>query len=306
MMKKKPIFFLLSLIILIISLYTPKAIYASLPKVDYIKAETKSAEKSVSVAGKIISKKEETQTADCPYVIKDVLVNIGDNIKKGDKILSIDYEKTKILFAQKEINYTGGKEVLAEFSGTVSNLFVQPGAVTSENSQLMKIIDTSSLCASLNISEDVIALVKKGQKVSITGNALAGKTYYGKITKIGAIAMQNSSLGTYVTAIAKIKNPDNRLKVGYNIKAKIKIKKIKNALILPSNCISQDDKGEFVYKLVNATAKKHYIKTDEITTKGTVVTDGVNAGEYIISNPENFSKEVFDVSTGEIEEWLTI
>ena len=297
-MKKKPIFFLISVIILSISLYTPEAIYASLPKVNYIKAESKSAEKSVSVVGKIISKKEETQTADYPYVIKDVLVNVGDTVKKGDKILTIDYQKTKILFAQKELNYTGGKDVIADFSGTINGLFVQPGAVTAENSQLMTIIDTSSLCASLNISEDIFPLIKKGQKVTISGSALGKKTYDGKIVKIGAIATQNSAFGTYVNAIAKINNPDSNLKVGFNIKAKIRVKK---ALILPSNCISQDDGGEFVYKLVNATAKKRYIKTDEITTKGTVITDGVKIGEYIVSNPTGFNKEVFDVSTGEIK-----
>ncbi len=300
-MRKKPIFFLISVIILSISLYTPEAIYASLPKVNYIKAESKSAEKNVSVVGKIISKKEENQTADYPYVIKDVLVNVGDTVKKGDKILTIDYQKTKILFAQKELNYTGGEDVIADFSGTINGLFVQPGAVTAENSQLMTIIDTSSLCASLNISEDIFPLIKKGQKVTISGSALGKKTYDGKIVKIGAIATQNSAFGTYVTAIAKINNPDSNLKVGFNIKAKIRVKKINKALILPSNCISQDDGGEFVYKLVNATAKKHYIKTDEITTKGTVVTDGVKIGEYIVSNPTGFNKEVFDVSAGEIK-----
>ncbi|MBQ5590684.1 MAG: hypothetical protein IIU65_03290, partial [Clostridia bacterium] len=37
-MKKYPIFFLLAIIILIVSVITPNAVYASLPKVKYIKA----------------------------------------------------------------------------------------------------------------------------------------------------------------------------------------------------------------------------------------------------------------------------
>lgn len=298
-MKKKPMFFLLAAVILIVSIYTPDAVYASLPKVDYVKAEVKSTQKSVTVSGKITSEKTKIQTADCPYVIKEVLVNVGDTVKKGDKIITIDYQKTKILFAQRELNYTGGETVEADFSGTINSLFVQPGAVTSENSQLLTIIDTSSLCATLNISEDVYPLIKKGQQVIISGNALGNKTYTGKIKKIGAIATQNATSGTSVAAIVKINNPDSRLKVGFNIKAKIRIKTIKNALIVPSECVSQDDNGEFVYKLVNATASKHYIKTDEITENGTIVKSGVKKGDYIVSNPTSLQNDISDVKLGE-------
>lgn len=299
-MKKKPIFFFIAMVILMVSICTPDAIYASLPKVDYIKAELKNAEKTTTVSGKIESETENTQTADCSYIISEIIVKSGDMVKKGDKIAKIDYEETKSMYEKNGIEYTGDEFITADFSGTVNNIYITNGAALTENSQILSVIDTDSLRAVLDISEDVFPLIKQGQKITISGNALGNKTYSGKITSIGAVATQTSS-STTVSATAKINNADEHLKPGFNIKAKILIKNIKDALIIPSECILQDDGGEFVYKLSNNKSEKVYIKTDEITSEGTIIKSGINEGDFIISNPDSIEKDNSDVAIREKE-----
>ena len=85
-MKKYPIFFFLSLIMLVVSIYTPEAMYASLPQVNYIKVKKQNANKTITVTGKIESKEENIQTADCVYFISDVLVSSGEKVEKGDNM----------------------------------------------------------------------------------------------------------------------------------------------------------------------------------------------------------------------------
>ena len=289
-MKKYPIFFFTALIILVICVYTPEAMYASLPKVEYIKVEVKDTQKTVTVSGKIQSKEETVQTADCVYVISDVLVSAGDRIKKGDRILKIDTEQTSLIYSENGETYNGSYYITSEFEGTVNNVFVTEDCVTTENAQLISIIDTDNLFVSLLVGEDVFSKVEIGQTLSITGSAFE-KRYKGKITGIGAVATQNTSSAAYISATADITNPDSDLKPGFNVKAKIITETNKNALIVPSNCISQDDNGEFVYRLIGNKAEKAYIKTDDITKDGTIVLSGINEGEYIASNPESIEKD---------------
>lgn len=289
-MKKYPIFFFLAVIILIASVYTPEAMYASLPKVEYIKAEKQNTKKTITVSGKIEAKEEALQTADCIYVVSDVLVTTGDEVKKGDKILKIDTEQTELIYSENGETYSGTKYITSQYDGVVNNIFIADGCVTTENAQLVSFIDTDNLQATLLIGEDVFSKVKVGQSLTITGSAFE-KSYKGSITNIGAVATQNTSSAAYVTATASIEEPDTALKSGFNIKAKIVTETLKDVLIIPSNCVSQDDNGEFVYRLNGNKSEKVYIKTDEITSKGTIITSGINEGDYIITNPDSVAKD---------------
>lgn len=289
-MKKYPIFFFLALIILIAGICTPEVMYASLPKVEYIKAEKSTVNKTVTVSGKIVAKQESIQTADYGYYIGEIMVTSGEEIKKGDRILKVDTEKTEKIYAANGQKYTGELYITSEYSGTINSVFITKDTPVTENTQLISVINIEKLCASLFIGEDVFSQIKSGQKITLSGSALS-KDYSGKITQIGAVATQNTTSAAFVEAIAEINEPDSDLKPGFNIKAKIVTKKLKDVIIVPSNCISQDENGEFVYKLNENKAEKTYIKSGDISSKGTIIKQGINEGEYLIANPESIEKD---------------
>lgn len=284
-MKKYPFCFLAAAVFLSISVCTPQVMYASLPKVTYIKAEQKSTEKTVNVNGKIMSDNIAVQTADTKFVVGEVLVNIGDTIKQGERILKIDTEQTQLLCLN-EGGYSGETYITAVQSGSVESIFVSKGMTVAENNQLISLIDINSLCAQLSVSEDIISEIKVGQKLTVSGNAFKNKTYDGEIKSIAAVATNDNGSVSVVNVTAKINNPDEKLKPGYSCKAKIVTKKIKNALIIPSQCVAQDDNGEYVYKLNGSKSQKIYVKTGEITKEGTIIKEGIKKDEYIISNPQ--------------------
>lgn len=298
-MKKSPFFFFVALVILITAVCTPEVMYASLPKVDYIKITKTDIEKTVSVSGKIASNKENIQTADGIYIISEVLVHVGDYVRKNDKIIKINTEKTEMLYKAKGISYTGSDYITSDFEGTVSNIFAQEEMTTAENIQLISIIDNNDLCAKLYISEDVFSQIKKGQKCNISGSAFGDKTYSAKITNIGEVATQNNGLETAVLATAEFENKDELLKSGFNIKAKITTDTFKNKIIIPSGCVSQDDNGEYVFKLNQNKVNKTYIKIGDITSKGTIVLKGLDENDYIVSNPQSVEKDNSYVSVKE-------
>ena len=275
-MKKHPFFFVFALIILIFAILTPNIMYNNLPKVNYIKANKQTAVKTVTVNGKINAENEYNQFAQSPIYIDKILVSEGEKVTEGDKLFKITSQT--------------GEYITSKFDGTINKILVKAESFYEQNTPLINIIDTSNLFASLLIGENVFQKIKIGQSLNLTGNAFS-KDYKATITKISASATDNNSIGTFIEAKAKIENPDEKLKPGFNIKAKIITKTLKDVIILPSNVISQDNKGEFVYKLNQNKAKKVYIKTDDITHKGTIIKSGIKQDEYIISNPQDIQKD---------------
>ncbi|MBQ4155527.1 MAG: HlyD family efflux transporter periplasmic adaptor subunit [Clostridia bacterium] len=275
-MKKHPFFFVFALIVLIFAIVTPNMMYSSLPKVNYIKANKQSAVKTITVSGKINAENEYNQFADEPIFIDEILVNEGEKVTKGDKLFKVTSQNKKY--------------IASKFSGTINKILVKAGTFCEQNTPLINIIDTSNLYATLLIGENVFQKIKIGQKLNLTGNAFSGN-YKATITKLGATATDNATSGTFVEAVAKLQNPDENLKPGFNVKAKIITKTLKDVILLPSNVISQDNQGEFVYKLNQNKAQKVYIKTDDITRKGTIIKNGVKADDYIISNPWEVQKD---------------
>lgn len=147
-----------------------------------------------------------------------------------------------------------------------------------------------TLYAGIFIGEDIFPKIKCGQSVKISGSALGEKEYKGEVEQIGEVLNSDSAV-TYISGKVEIFKKDERIKSGFNIKAKITVKKIKNAVILPSDCIAQDEKGEFVYKLDGNSVEKAYIKTGEITTDGTVIKSGINENEFIVTTPEKIGEK---------------
>ncbi len=297
-MKKYPFFFFAALIILLFSICTPQAMYASVPKISYIIAENKSAKITVNVSGKITSKQQNTQFSDKNYYISECLVKQNEQIEKGQNIFKIDTEKTKLLYAQTSESFIEQEYITSDYTGVVSNVLIENNTICKQGAPLLNFIDTKNLCATLYIGEDVFSQIKEGQNLTITGNAF-DKKYSGKISQINAIANQTTSSATFIEATAEIDDIDDQLKPGFNIKAKIITKTIKDAIILHSSVISQDKKGEFVYKLVNNKAQKVYVKTGEITQKGTIVKKGIKDGDYIILKPDKIKKDDSFVSLEE-------
>src|SRR5262249_38248736 len=90
--------------------------------------------------------------------------------------------------ASDRLRYT---RILAPMEGTVTERGIQPGEVvvsgvqaTFEGKALLTVADLSTLIVKADLNQIDVAKVKLGQKVTLTLDALPGKSYEATITKI--------------------------------------------------------------------------------------------------------------------------
>ena len=180
--------------------------------------------------------------------------------------------------------------IKAPFTGTIDEVFVEKGQVVAPSVQgLMRIVNLSNMYVSTTVPESYIGKLKVGTEVDVFLTSL-NKTYKGKVRQIGNfINPNNRSFGIEVS----VPNPENLLRP--NQVAKLKIIDYINpkAIVVPTNVVQEDAKGDkYVYAVEGSngktgTAKKIKVtigkSSDNVTeilsglsNKDIVVTEGVN------------------------------
>ena len=184
--------------------------------------------------------------------------------------------------------------IRAPFSGTIDEVFVERGQVVSAGAQgLMRIVNLNNMYVSTSVPESYIGKLKVGTQVDVFLTSL-NKNYKGKVRQIGNfINPNNRSFGIEVS----IPNPENLLRPNQVAKLKVIDYTVKNAIVVPSNVIQEDGKGnQFVFVASNsngktATAKKAMVTTGKSSDNVTEILSGLSANDIIVIEGVNTISE---------------
>ena len=141
-----------------------------------------------------------------PGIVKTVRKQLGDPVKRGDRLLTIQNNESLQ-------NYS----ISAPINGVITKRNVQSGESTN-GEVLYEITDLSQLWVELDIFSKDASQVKPGQLVTFT--TFGGKDLSGQIDKLWPIA---SSPNQTMQAIVKIENTDLGLMPGEIVNGKIMI-----------------------------------------------------------------------------------
>ena len=144
----------------------------------------------------------------------------------------------------------------------------------------------------VQISEEDVYKVKEGQLVEIFCKALGKKALPGKVKELYDFAYKTTYGGISVTVVDAIIEFDEAykdLKSGYSVTAEIIYTELKNAVILPFECVAQEKNGKYyVYRIDKNWAIKEYVEIAFEEEKGVVVS-GKCEFKTICEDPESFS-----------------
>ena len=222
--------------------------------------------------------------------------NLWDK-KIGSEIQYLQAQ-TQMVSAQKsvaQIKAQLAKTVIkAPFTGTIDEVYVEKGQVVSPNVQgLMRIVNLGNMYVSTTVPETYIGKLKVGTEVDVFLTSL-NKTYKGKVRQVGNfINPSNRSFGIEVS----VPNPENLLRPNQVAKLKIIDYVSKNAIVVPTNVVQEDGKGDkfvFIATQINGktgTAKKVVVKTGKSSDNETEIVSGLSAKDIIVTEGVNTISE---------------
>lgn len=174
-------------------------------------------------------------------------------------------------------------------SGQVTEICVDAGTYTEENTVMLKIANFNQLIVEAPVAEYDAPNISLGQEVTMTSDGIEGKVYTGKIIKINPSASEsttNSGTETVVQVEISVDNPDGVLKPGYNLDLEIITQNKENVLTLPTASVLKDSEKDEYYTFVVGDDQKIKRTVVEVGVYGETTTEilgGVTEGTKVIA-----------------------
>lgn len=128
--------------------------------------------------------------------------------------------------------------ITSPISGTIVEKSYKAGDTIEEaGKSLCVIYDLSYLELSINVDELDISLVKVGQSVEITTDAVEGKRYTGVVTRVSVKGTTSGGM-TYYPVTVRIDQTDGLLP-GMNVDAEIVVAQAQDVLTIPSAAVQR-------------------------------------------------------------------
>lgn len=167
--------------------------------------------------------------------------------------------------------------LLAPCDGKVASVDVSEGDEVTAGTLLISLVEDAGMEIILTVDELDIPLVEKGQKVTMTVDALSDLTITGEVLKIAPLGNTETSVTTYDVYILA-ENIDERVLGGMNVSGEILVGGAQDAVLIPTDAVRKDENGYFV--MMEGGETRH-IETGIMTVESTQVLSGLAAGETI-------------------------
>jgi membrane fusion protein (multidrug efflux system) len=208
-------------------------------------------------------------------------------LSKDKLIAQSDYDKARASLGVDQARVASARTTLskmtlrAPFSGQIGLRDVSVGEFVTVGQDLVTLVRLDPIEVDFSVPEGALPQLHDGQTISVTVDAFPGETYDGKVVAIDPVIDPDSRSAKLR---AQIPNPDFRLHPGQFAKLQLDTGTGSvDALLIPEQALMQEGETRFVYTVVDGKAKKVVIKTGTRVPGKLQVTDGLKAGDVVIT-----------------------
>jgi HlyD family secretion protein len=225
----------------------------------------------------------------------------------------------------KALDDLGKTTIYAPISGRVVDLSAEEGEVVVSGvmnnpaTKIATVADLSELLAELDVDENEIVDVKVGQPVTVTVDAVQGRTYRGEVVEVGSSGSTRAGQGdvTFFEVDVLLEDADQRLRPGMSVRAEIEVAQSEDALVVPVQAVVEREIGgdaeaeadrdqgnsegkatgepvSVVFVVADGKAVRRSVETGLSTVTQVEVASGVEEGEQVVTGPFRTLRDLED------------
>jgi cobalt-zinc-cadmium efflux system membrane fusion protein len=221
------------------------------------------------LTGRIVLNENKTANvrARFPGFVKAVHVNLGDSVKKGQKLASVESNESLRVY-----------DVVAPMDGVILSRETNIGDVTN-GKELFVIADLSTVWAKYHIFPRDVSNIKKGQPVTV--HTLDEKTRQN--AEISMLFPTTDALSQTVIAIAELPNADGIWRPGMTIEGDIKVGEKQASLAVPRAALQFLEEEQVVFIKSGNEYEPRPVTVGMVGTENVEITSGLKRGETYVS-----------------------
>jgi RND family efflux transporter MFP subunit len=291
-----------------------------------------SIDREIELVGNLLAWREANLGAQTTARVQKIYVDAGSRVKEGDLLFEMDdtqlaqakiqyqltrdnYIRLKPLYETGSISQSQFDQVKASyetaektyqlllantqfrapFSGIVTAkrlnegevFLLAPGGVGAPS--IVSIMQINPLKLILNVSENNLKDVKLNQTVEIKSDIFPNEVYKGNISRINPAINQNSR--TFEVEV-RIPNPDEKLKPGMYVRAKIIIGKSEGIIVNRSSALKQlGSTAYYGYIVKDSIAKRVELTLGKEFDSLVEILSGLNEGDTLVTRGQGLLKD---------------
>src|ERR1700746_3058712 len=209
----------------------------------------------------------------------DALQAIGKQQELKSAAGQLQSAKGKYMGAEAQLSYS---EIRSPIDGYVTDRPLYPGEMAAAGTPLITVMDTSQVIAKAHIPQPDAALLKVGDKATLT---VPGETdpVEGKVTIISPALDPNSTTAEIWVQAA---NSKQRLKPGTSVQVSMIAQTVKDAIAIPSESVLTAQDGSTTVMVIGPDNRAHQsaVKTGVREGNKVQILEGIKEGERVISS----------------------
>lgn len=252
-----------------------------------------------------------------PGRIRDILVEVGQHVSKGQKLVQMDvanlsntetqiqnmkriYKRTQELFnvggaSQQELdnakmqldlaqtnanNQSENTFLISPISGVITARNYDDGDMYNAQMPVLVVMSINPVKLVVNVSESFYAQVKIGMPVDVKLDVFAGQKFQGKVSLIYPTVDERTR--TFPVEI-KLNNNNSKVRPGMFARATFEFGMAKRIVVSDKAIVKQAGSGaKFVYVHVDGKVQYRQVELGRRTDADYEVLSGLNAGEEVV------------------------
>ena len=208
--------------------------------------------------------------------VTNILVSVGDMVKKGQTIAYVNPLRVGAVFNDNPVN--------SPISGRITSLPTAVGSTVGQSSPIATVAQTDDLEVKINIAERFISRISNRQKAIITFDAYPSVEFSATVFEVSPVL---DTATRTMGAKLRFDREDSRIKVGMYGRVKLITDSKKNVIVIPATAIVVRDSKNYLFVVEPHEGKKSTVKLVPVTVGITVddkteITDGLKAGDEIV------------------------
>jgi membrane fusion protein (multidrug efflux system) len=171
-------------------------------------------------------------------------------------------------------------DIRAPFSGIIGLRSVSVGDYVKEGADLVNLESIDPLKVDFRVPETYFRQVQPGQSLTITLDAMPGKSYDGKVLAVNPLV---DAAGRAIVIRAQVRNQDTALRPGMFARVRLITRDQADAIVVPEQALVPQGTERYVFKVVDNKAVRVRVETGQRRDALVEVVSGLAPGETVVT-----------------------
>jgi membrane fusion protein (multidrug efflux system) len=171
-------------------------------------------------------------------------------------------------------------EIRAPFAGIIGLRSVSIGDYVKEGQDMVNLESIDPLKVDFRVPEVYMKQVQVGQALSVSLDALPGRSYEGRVFAINPLV---DAAGRAIVIRAQVRNADTALRPGMFARVGLITQDEREALVLPEQALVPQGEDQYVFRIVDGRVSRAKVEVGQRRGGRVEIVKGVNAGDTIVT-----------------------